>query len=59
VIKRAEAGWLLVRHYPSFPTNFPAPLALKSIGDFLEGAILKCQTLWRRSDGVALIAEGL
>src|SRR5919106_140749 len=41
------------------PEEFPGPVHLETIGDVLEGAILKRQALWERSDGVALIAEGL
>jgi len=41
------------------PEEFPGPVHLETIGDVLEGAILKRQALWERNDGVALIAEGL
>jgi len=41
------------------PEEFPGPVHLETIGDILEGAILKRQALWQRNDGVALIAEGL
>ena len=41
------------------PEEFPGPVHLETIGDILEGAILKRQALWARNDGVALIAEGL
>jgi 6-phosphofructokinase 1 len=41
------------------PEEFPGPVHLETIGDVLEGAILKRQVLWDRNDGVALIAEGL
>ena len=41
------------------PEEFPGPAHLETIGDILEGAILKRQALWQRNDGVALIAEGL
>jgi len=41
------------------PEEFPGPAHLETIGDNLEGAILKRQVLWERNDGVALIAEGL
>ena len=41
------------------PEEFLGPVHLETIGDVLEGAILKRQSLWDRSDGVALIAEGL
>jgi 6-phosphofructokinase len=41
------------------PEEFPGSVHLETIGDILEGAILKRQALWERHDGVALIAEGL
>jgi 6-phosphofructokinase 1 len=41
------------------PEEFPGPVHLETVGDILEGAILKRQVLWERQDGVALIAEGL
>jgi 6-phosphofructokinase 1 len=41
------------------PEEFPGPVHLETVGDILEGAILKRRTLWQRNDGVALIAEGL
>jgi 6-phosphofructokinase 1 len=41
------------------PEEFPGPAHLETIGDILEGAILKRRALWDRNDGVALIAEGL
>ena len=41
------------------PEEFPGPAHLETIGDILEGAIVKRQVLWERNDGVALIAEGL
>jgi 6-phosphofructokinase len=41
------------------PEEFPGPVHLETIGDVLEGAILKRQALWERYDGVALVAEGL
>jgi 6-phosphofructokinase 1 len=41
------------------PEEFPGPAHLETIGDVLEGAILKRRSLWDRNDGVALIAEGL
>jgi 6-phosphofructokinase 1 len=41
------------------PEEFPGAVHLETIGDILEGAILKRQALWARNDGVALIAEGL
>jgi 6-phosphofructokinase 1 len=41
------------------PEEFPGPVNLQTVGDVLEGAILKRQALWGRQDGVAVIAEGL
>jgi ATP-dependent phosphofructokinase / diphosphate-dependent phosphofructokinase len=41
------------------PEEFPGPVHLDTIGDVLEGAILKRRAFWGRHDGVALIAEGL
>lgn len=41
------------------PEEFPGAAHLETIGDILEGAILKRRALWERNDGVALIAEGL
>jgi ATP-dependent phosphofructokinase / diphosphate-dependent phosphofructokinase len=41
------------------PEEFSGPVHLDTIGDILEGAMLKRQALWGRSDGVALIAEGV
>jgi 6-phosphofructokinase 1 len=41
------------------PEEFPGPVHLETLGDLLEGAILKRQALWQRHDGVAVIAEGL
>jgi ATP-dependent phosphofructokinase / diphosphate-dependent phosphofructokinase len=41
------------------PEEFPGPAHLETIGDILEGAILKRRALWQRNDGVALIGEGL
>ena len=41
------------------PEEFPGPVHLETVGDILEGAILKRRGLWDRNDGVALIAEGL
>jgi 6-phosphofructokinase len=41
------------------PEEFPGPVHLETVGDILEGAILKRTALWNRSDGVAVIAEGL
>jgi len=41
------------------PEEFPGAVHLQTLGDILEGAILKRQALWKRRDGVAIIAEGL
>ena len=41
------------------PEEFPGPVRMATVCDLLEGAILKRQALWNRSDGVAVIAEGL
>jgi 6-phosphofructokinase 1 len=41
------------------PEEYPGPVHLETVGDILEGAILKRRALWDRHDGVALIAEGL
>ncbi len=41
------------------PEEFPGAVHLETVGDLLEGAILKRQALWHRYDGVAVIAEGL
>ena len=41
------------------PEEFPGAVHLETVGDLLEGAILKRQALWQRQDGVAVIAEGL
>jgi 6-phosphofructokinase 1 len=41
------------------PEEFPGPVNLQTVCDILEGAILKRTALWNRSDGVAVIAEGL
>jgi 6-phosphofructokinase 1 len=41
------------------PEEFPGAVHLETIGDLLEGAILKRQALWGRHDGVAVVAEGL
>ncbi|MBM4264429.1 MAG: 6-phosphofructokinase [Deltaproteobacteria bacterium] len=41
------------------PEEFPGPIHLSTVCDILEGAILKRKALWNRSDGVAVIAEGL
>ena len=41
------------------PEEFSGPVHLETVCDILEGAILKRDALWNRSDGVAVIAEGL
>lgn len=41
------------------PEEFSGSIRLETVCDILEGAILKRQALWNRSDGVAVIAEGL
>ena len=41
------------------PEEFSGPIHLETVGDILEGAILKRRAFWQRNDGVALIAEGL
>lgn len=41
------------------PEEFPGPIRISTVCDLLEGAILKRKALWSRSDGVAIIAEGL
>lgn len=41
------------------PEEFPGPIQVATVGDILEGAILKRKALWNHSDGVAIIAEGL
>jgi 6-phosphofructokinase len=41
------------------PEEFAGPIHLETVCDILEGAILKRTALWNRSDGVAVIAEGL
>lgn len=41
------------------PEEFIGPVHLATVCDILEGAILKRHALWGRSDGVAIIAEGL
>ena len=41
------------------PEEFPGPIRMATVCDLLEGAILKRKALWNRSDGVAVIAEGL
>jgi ATP-dependent phosphofructokinase / diphosphate-dependent phosphofructokinase len=41
------------------PEEFSGPVHMETVCDILEGAILKRAALWNRSDGVAVIAEGL
>ena len=41
------------------PEEFPGPIRITTVCDLLEGAIHKRQALWNRSDGIAIIAEGL
>lgn len=41
------------------PEEFPGPIRMATVCDLLEGAVLKRTALWNRSDGVAVIAEGL
>jgi 6-phosphofructokinase 1 len=41
------------------PEEFPGPIRVSTVCDILEGAMLKRKALWNRSDGVAVIAEGL
>jgi 6-phosphofructokinase 1 len=41
------------------PEEFRGPIRISAVCDLLEGAILKRQALWNRSDGIAVIAEGL
>lgn len=41
------------------PEEFIGPVHIETVCDVLEGAILKRSALWSRSDGVAVIAEGL
>lgn len=41
------------------PEEFPESARLETVCDILEGAVLKRRALWNRSDGVAVIAEGL
>ncbi|HTN71336.1 MAG TPA: diphosphate--fructose-6-phosphate 1-phosphotransferase [Methylomirabilota bacterium] len=41
------------------PEEFSGPVHMETVCDILEGAILKRTALWNRSDGVAVIAEGL
>jgi len=41
------------------PEEFPGPIRMATVCDLLEGAILKRKALWNRSDGVAVVAEGL
>ena len=53
-IGKASAATLTV-----IPEEFAGPVHLNTVCDILEGAILKRRALWDRSDGVAVIAEGL
>jgi 6-phosphofructokinase len=41
------------------PEEFPGEVKINTVCDILEGAILKRKAFWGRSDGVAVIAEGL
>jgi ATP-dependent phosphofructokinase / diphosphate-dependent phosphofructokinase len=41
------------------PEEFPGTVKISTVCDLLEGALLKRKALWNRSDGVAIIAEGL
>jgi len=41
------------------PEEFSGPIHMSAVCDILESAILKRRALWNRSDGVAVIAEGL
>jgi 6-phosphofructokinase 1 len=41
------------------PEEFGDTIHLETVCDILEGAILKRQALWNRTDGVAVIAEGV
>jgi len=41
------------------PEEFSGAVHMETVCDVLEGAILKRQAFWNRSDGVAVIAEGL
>jgi len=41
------------------PEEFPGAVKISTVCDILEGAVLKRKALWGRSDGVAVIAEGL
>jgi len=41
------------------PEEFSGAVHIEAVCDILEGAILKRRALWNRSDGVAIIAEGL
>jgi len=41
------------------PEEFGERIRLETVCDILEGAILKRQALWNRTDGVAVIAEGV
>ena len=41
------------------PEEFPGAVKISTVCDILEGAVLKRKAMWGRSDGVAVIAEGL
>jgi 6-phosphofructokinase 1 len=41
------------------PEEFSGAIHMAAVCDILEGAILKRKALWNRSDGVAVVAEGL
>ena len=41
------------------PEEFGDKIHLETVCDILEGAILKRQALWNRTDGIAVIAEGV
>jgi 6-phosphofructokinase 1 len=41
------------------PEEFPGAVKISTLCDILEGAVLKRLAMWGRSDGVAVIAEGL
>ncbi len=41
------------------PEEFPGPIRMPTVCDILEGAIVKRKALWNRTDGLAVIAEGL
>jgi 6-phosphofructokinase 1 len=41
------------------PEEFTGPVHLETVCDILESAMLKRKAFWNRSDGIAIIAEGL